>query len=103
MAVLKLHEEDKVWIAVSRGQAVIHSIFSSFSDYKLYINTLCIKKYDMFRGITYIFCNQGHCEREREWKRESEREVSERQWDRQSTPKGQIYILKNYMPPFSVE
>lgn len=35
MAVLKLQKGDKVWIAVFRGQAVIHSTFSSFSGYKL--------------------------------------------------------------------
>lgn len=35
MAVLKLQRGDKVWIAVFRGQAVIHSTFSSFSGYKL--------------------------------------------------------------------
>lgn len=35
MAVLKLQQENKVWIAVLRGQAVIHSTFSSFSGYKL--------------------------------------------------------------------
>lgn len=34
-AVLKLQQGDKVCIAVFRGQAVIHSTFSSFSGYKL--------------------------------------------------------------------